>query len=111
MVPGTPPEPIPHWTVPLSRKNRQSTTAGGWLTYSAQSLAGLFEVEGDLDVRPFLGTRSGLDVLTRSELAERMAAGDVVVLDVRPQPEFRSGHIAGAVSVPVRELADRLEEP
>lgn len=58
----------------------------------------------------YLGDRSGLEILTRSELAERMAAGDVVVLDVRPEPEFRSGHIAGAVSVPVRELAGRLEE-
>ena len=30
------------------------------------------------------------------------------MLDVRPEPEFRAGHIAGAVSVPVGELARRL---
>lgn len=58
----------------------------------------------------YLGDRSALDTLTRTELNERMAAGDVVVLDVRPEPEFRSGHITGAVSIPVKELAGRLKE-
>jgi rhodanese-related sulfurtransferase/DNA-binding HxlR family transcriptional regulator len=58
----------------------------------------------------YLGDRSVLSVLTRTELKDRMAEGDVVVLDVRPEPEFRSGHIAGAVSVPVKELAERLRE-
>lgn len=58
----------------------------------------------------YLGDRSALSVLTRTELKDRMAEGDVVVLDVRPEPEFRSGHIAGAVSVPVKELAERLRE-
>jgi rhodanese-related sulfurtransferase/DNA-binding HxlR family transcriptional regulator len=58
----------------------------------------------------YLGDRSVLSVLTRTELKDRMAEGDVVVLDVRPEPEFRSGHIAGAVSVPVKELAQRLRE-
>lgn len=58
----------------------------------------------------YLGDRSVLSVLTRTELKDRMAEGDVVVLDVRPEPEFRSGHIAGAVSVPVKELAARLRD-
>ncbi|WP_426998016.1 ArsR/SmtB family transcription factor [Pseudarthrobacter sp. N5] len=58
----------------------------------------------------YLGDRQALETLTRTELSERMAAGDVVVLDVRPEPEFRSGHITGAVSIPVKELAGRLEE-
>ncbi|MFL4474001.1 ArsR/SmtB family transcription factor [Paeniglutamicibacter sp. MACA_103] len=58
----------------------------------------------------YLGDRSALNILTRTELRDRMNGGDIVVLDVRPEPEFRSGHIAGAVSVPVRELAQRLRE-
>lgn len=56
----------------------------------------------------YLGDRSQLDSLTRGELAERMRIGDVVVLDVRPAPEFQAGHIAGALSVPVGELSRRL---
>lgn len=58
----------------------------------------------------YLGDRSALTTLTRAELNQRMIAGDVVVLDVRPEPEFRSGHIAGAVSIPVKELARRVSD-
>jgi rhodanese-related sulfurtransferase/predicted transcriptional regulator len=58
----------------------------------------------------YLGDRSELEVMTRDQLAGRLRAGDVVVLDVRPEPEFRAGHIAGAVSVPVAELGRRLRQ-
>jgi rhodanese-related sulfurtransferase len=34
----------------------------------------------------------------------------VVVLDVRPVEEYRAGHIPGAVSIPVDELAHRINE-
>jgi len=56
----------------------------------------------------YLGDRSGLDVISREELAARLRRGDLVVLDVRPEPEFRAGHIAGARSIPVTELRRRL---
>ena len=58
----------------------------------------------------YIGDRSTLSTLTRTELSDRMTTGDVVVLDVRPEAEFRSGHIAGAVSIPVKELAGRLRD-
>ncbi|MEV6900360.1 metalloregulator ArsR/SmtB family transcription factor [Amycolatopsis sp. NPDC051372] len=48
--------------------------------------------------------------ITREQLQARAAAGDVVVLDVRPLHEYRAGHIPGALSVPVEELADRINE-
>jgi len=37
-----------------------------------------------------------VDVLQR-----RVADGDVVVLDVRPDAEYRAGHLPGARSIPV----------
>ncbi|MET9392127.1 metalloregulator ArsR/SmtB family transcription factor [Streptomyces sp. NPDC006624] len=46
----------------------------------------------------------------REELRARIAAGDVVVLDVRPEEEYRAGHIPGALSIPVQELAARIDE-
>ncbi|HUP20424.1 MAG TPA: metalloregulator ArsR/SmtB family transcription factor [Gemmatimonadota bacterium] len=42
-------------------------------------------------------------------LRERMRAGDVTVIDVRPEDEYRAGHIPGALSVPLGELEERLE--
>lgn len=46
----------------------------------------------------------------REELLRRARQGEVVVLDVRPRHEYVSGHIPGAVSVPLDELAQRLAE-
>ncbi len=58
----------------------------------------------------YLGDRSRLDQIGRDELAERIAAGDVVVVDVRPPAEYTAGHIAGAISIPIDNLADHLQE-
>jgi rhodanese-related sulfurtransferase len=58
----------------------------------------------------YLGDRSKLSTVTRAELTRRLRDGDVVVLDVRPEPEYRAGHIAGALSLPVEELTRRLRD-
>ncbi|RPF37288.1 metalloregulator ArsR/SmtB family transcription factor [Streptomyces sp. TLI_185] len=57
----------------------------------------------------YLGPADGEEV-GREELLARAAAGEVVVLDVRPAAEYAAGHIPGALSVPVEELADRIAE-
>jgi rhodanese-related sulfurtransferase len=56
----------------------------------------------------YLGDRSRLEEIGQAELAARLAAGDVIVLDVRPAAEFAAGHIAGARSIPVDQLAESL---
>ncbi len=53
----------------------------------------------------YLGVRDGVEHVSAAELQERLARGDVVVLDVRPEPEYRAGHIPGAQSVPLPALA------
>jgi rhodanese-related sulfurtransferase len=52
----------------------------------------------------YLGERDGVELLSAQELDERLAQGKVVVLDVRPEPEYRAGHIQGAVSAPLETL-------
>ena len=56
----------------------------------------------------YLGDRGRLEQIGQAELAERIAAGDVVVIDVRPAAEFAAGHIAGARSIPIDELAANI---
>lgn len=58
----------------------------------------------------YVGDRSGFATMTRDQLRERLRSGDVVVLDVRPRAEYEAGHIRGAVSVPIGDLRERLEE-
>lgn len=60
--------------------------------------------------RAYLGDEDGLEPVPRPELLRRIKRGDVVVLDVRPAAEFQAGHVAGARSIPVSELARRLKE-
>jgi rhodanese-related sulfurtransferase len=52
----------------------------------------------------YLGERDRIEPVSAGELEERLARGDVVLLDVRPEPEFRAGHIAGARSAPLETL-------
>ncbi|MFN3215165.1 MAG: ArsR/SmtB family transcription factor [Acidimicrobiales bacterium] len=57
----------------------------------------------------YLGDRNRLEQIDRGQLAERIATGEVVVVDVRPRAEYAAGHIAGARSIPITELADNLD--
>jgi rhodanese-related sulfurtransferase len=61
-------------------------------------------------VQSFLQDRSPLQSINAAELVKRMEAGDVLVLDVRPELEFQSGHIPEAHSIPIDELEARLSE-
>jgi rhodanese-related sulfurtransferase len=56
----------------------------------------------------YLGERDGVEQLSAEELEQRLARDQVVVLDVRPEPEYRAGHIAGARSAPLPDLASLL---
>jgi rhodanese-related sulfurtransferase/DNA-binding HxlR family transcriptional regulator len=59
----------------------------------------------------YLGSQEGLEPMSREELLARLEAGEaLVVVDVRPSQEYRAAHLAGAVSIPLDELEQRLRE-
>jgi rhodanese-related sulfurtransferase/DNA-binding transcriptional ArsR family regulator len=66
--------------------------------------------EIDRVLRSYRKDLPSLEAITAAELAERLTRGDVTVLDVRPASEYAAAHIAGARSLPVEQLAARLEE-
>jgi rhodanese-related sulfurtransferase/DNA-binding transcriptional ArsR family regulator len=59
--------------------------------------------------RAYLGP-DDTEAITRAELLDRARTGDLVVLDVRPGTEYAASHLPGAISIPVEQLADRLDE-
>jgi len=61
-------------------------------------------------VRDYLEGRGDLEPLDAEALHQRMRDDTVLVLDVRPEDEYRSGHVPGAVSIPLAELERRLDE-
>jgi len=60
--------------------------------------------------REFFEPRGELEAVESEELVRRVRGGEVTVLDVRPAEEYAAGHIPGARSIPVGELAQRLKE-
>ena len=61
-------------------------------------------------VESFHGDGSELDAIDAEELQELIRSGSVTLLDVRPEQEFTSGHLPGALNIPVEELQERLRE-
>ncbi len=66
--------------------------------------------EADRAARIYLGADDPIEPMSRDELMAKVRAGGAVVLDLRPAEEYRAGHIAGALSVPLDELEQRLAE-
>src|SRR5262245_55822697 len=60
-------------------------------------------------VREHFGDRSDAQPVAMDELLKRVRSKQVIVLDTRPAAEYLAGHIAGAISVPVAELQQRLK--
>ena len=59
-------------------------------------------------VDDYVGARNVVEQLSADELARRLADDQVVLLDVRPEAEYRAGHIAGARSAPLMDLPSVL---
>ena len=79
-----------------------------WRTLRDLGTARLAEI--DRLVETYLTDRAGLAAVDLAELRGLVADGTVTILDVRPELEYRQGHIAGARSIPVDELERRLAE-
>jgi rhodanese-related sulfurtransferase/DNA-binding HxlR family transcriptional regulator len=98
----------------LVRSRRQGTRV--YYKLASERVAELWAAVRDVAVRhvaevsvladEYLGERDGVEQVSAGELAKRLAGGDVVLLDVRPEPEYRAGHIAGARSAPLPALPD-----
>lgn len=80
------------------------------LLSSMRKLAETHLADVDRLVRAYLTVKDELEPIPRRELLERARKGIVTVLDVRPPEEYASGHVPGAMNVPLKELAKRLKE-
>ena len=52
----------------------------------------------------FLKERNVLEPISMKELRKKIKGKDVTIIDVRPREEYLSGHLPGAVSIPLPEL-------
>jgi rhodanese-related sulfurtransferase len=61
-------------------------------------------------VKAFRKSKFDFQTVTIDELVEKLDSGKVTLLDVRPESEYKQGHIANAISIPIDELSRRLKE-
>lgn len=79
-----------------------------WVTLRAEAEARLVELQVALAGIVAQGhTLQGLD---RQTILQKAAAGELLVLDVRPTDEYTAAHLPHARSLPVDELKKRLAE-
>ncbi|QTN29397.1 metalloregulator ArsR/SmtB family transcription factor [Rhodoferax sp. AJA081-3] len=67
-------------------------------------------VELQMAVQKMAADPDHLVSVGRKELMAQAKRGEVIVLDVRPQNEFDTAHLPHARSMPLAELAQRLDE-
>ena len=58
----------------------------------------------------YFRARDELEPVSRDELLDRLRSGTATVLDVRPEDEFRHGHLPDALNIPMAQLERRLAE-
>jgi rhodanese-related sulfurtransferase/predicted transcriptional regulator len=58
----------------------------------------------------FMNNHHELEGLSLAVLQDRREKGEVLLLDVRPREEYEEAHIPGAVSVPLDELREKLQD-
>jgi len=61
-------------------------------------------------VKDFRKSRFQLESVSIDELLRKIKSGKVTILDVRPETEFKRGHVANSISIPFDQLARRLKE-
>ena len=82
-----------------------STVCRGIRKLAEQQLADIERI-----MTTFSDGREEFVSIDRNALLQRLQEGTVTLLDVRPEPEFRNGHLAGAISMPITNLPERLRE-
>lgn len=83
------------------------------VTMAYQSLVGLAEThiaEVSALADAFFSEADGARAITFEEFDDIAQSGSMILVDVRPTSEFATGHIEGAVNIPVADLAAQLAE-
>jgi rhodanese-related sulfurtransferase len=58
----------------------------------------------------FMQERESMETISADQLWQRIQNDDVVVLDVRPESEYSQSHIPRALSIPLRQLKEKINE-
>ena len=83
------------------------SVAGLWVTLRSVAEERLLDLQ--MALRSLLIAGAGLERVDRTAILKRAKQGETVVIDVRPEVEFKAGHLPYARSLPLAELKKRLK--
>ena len=66
--------------------------------------------EAEKIVRDFRTKKSSFEPVCLEDLLSRMKTSNIILLDVRPEQEFKAGHIPNSINIPIDQLAGRIGE-
>lgn len=89
-------------------KLTSTSVADLWVTLRSEAEERLVELQ--IALASIVEHGSELDELDGLTILKKAKAGELLVLDVRPNEEFASGHLPHAYSLPLDELQKRLSE-
>lgn len=84
---------------------------GDEVTVLLSALKGMGEqhlAEMEQIVREHFTTKDDLTPISHRELLKLLRTGKATVIDVRPEPEYRAGHVKGALNIPLEHLSRQL---
>jgi rhodanese-related sulfurtransferase len=84
------------------------TVAGLWVGLREHAQERLVELQ--VALAGLLQHADALEGLSRAAIMKKARAGEVLVLDVRPQAEYAAGHLPHARSLPIDQLRKRIDE-
>jgi rhodanese-related sulfurtransferase/DNA-binding transcriptional ArsR family regulator len=61
-------------------------------------------------VKDFREKKSSFEPMRMDDLLSRMESSNIILLDVRPEQEFKAGHIPKAINIPIDQLPGRIGE-
>jgi rhodanese-related sulfurtransferase len=79
-----------------------------WQTMRQLGLERIAEMEKI--IKEFREKRNVLEEVKIDELLTRMKSRNIILLDVRPSSEYNTGHIPGAINIPVDDITYQLKK-
>ncbi len=79
-----------------------------WVTLREAALEHLVELR--VALKNMTATPDKLASVSREQLLEQAKSGTIILLDVRPRPEFDHSHLPFARSMPIDEIEHRISE-
>ena len=61
-------------------------------------------------MQKFLEDKDVLEPIEQKELVSRLKNNEIILIDVRPREEYISGHIKGAINLPMEQLKNEMEK-